>query len=176
MCRSHDLHRATPTAPESQQCNVTIISSQLPGEQRITDPPRPRPVEQRLKKSSDLGGLGKLPLWGFFKIKFEIYLYTQSCPQVFSVHFLQAFIIAKFCHKVLKIKFKKKKILHQKFSTKKCVRFCSYIVRKSKQMSSLTPVMSQEFFKQYFLVNISDSKGLKPLLFVMLYIDAQAAV
>ena len=36
--------------------------------------------------------------------------------------------------------------------------------------------MSQDFFKKYFLVNISDSKGLKPLLFVMLYIDAQAAV
>ena len=36
--------------------------------------------------------------------------------------------------------------------------------------------MSKEFFKKYFLVNISDSKGLKPLLFVILYIDAQAAV
>ena len=104
----------------------------------------------------------------FLKIKFLIYLYTQSCPRAFSVHFLQASIIAKFGYKVFKRKEKKKKLLHQKFSTKKCVRFCSYIVRKSKQMSSLPPVMSQEFFKKYFLVNISDSKGLKPVLFVML--------
>ena len=36
--------------------------------------------------------------------------------------------------------------------------------------------MSQEFFKKYFLVNFSDAQGLKPLLFVMLCIDAQAAV
>ena len=43
-------------------------------------------------------------------------------------------------------------------------------------MTSLPPVMSQEFFKKYFLVNFSDAQGLKPLLFVMLCIDAQAAV
>ena len=36
--------------------------------------------------------------------------------------------------------------------------------------------MTQDFFNIYFLVNISDAQGLKPLLFVMLYIDAQAAV
>ena len=36
--------------------------------------------------------------------------------------------------------------------------------------------MSQDFFKKYFLVNISDSKGLKGLLFVILYIYTQAAV
>ena len=111
-----------------------------------------------------------------FFILFFIYLYTQTFPRAFSVHFLQASIIAKFCHKVLKIKFKKKKILHKKFSTKKFVRFCSYIVRKSIELSSLPPVMSQEFFKKYFLVNFSDAQGLKPLLFVMLCIDAQAAV
>ena len=116
MCRSHDLHRATPTAPETQQCNVTIISSQLPGEQRITDPPRPRPVEQRLKKSSDLGGLGKLPLWRFFLI----YLYTHTCPRAFSVHFLQASIIAKFVYKVLKRNVKKKFMTPKNFNKKIC--------------------------------------------------------
>ena len=170
--------RRQPQKPNNAMWRSFRPNSQLPGEQRITDPPRPRPVEQRFKKSSDLGGLGKLPLWRFFKIIFFkfIYLYIQTCPRAFSVHFLQASIIAKFCHKVLKIKFKKKKILHQQFSTKKCVRFCSYIVRKSIELSSFPPVMSQEFFKKYFLVNFSDAQGLKPLLFVMLYIDAQAAV
>ena len=36
--------------------------------------------------------------------------------------------------------------------------------------------MSQKFFKKYFLVNISDSKVWKPLLFVLPYIDVQGAV
>ena len=174
MCRSHDLHRATPTAPETQQCNVTIISSQLPGEQRITDPPTRRAAREE-KFSSRRSRQASLVMFFLFLFIF-IYLYTQTFPRAFSVHFLQASIIAKFCHKVLKIKFKKKKILHQQFSTKKCVRFCSYIVRKSIELSSLPPVMSQEFFKKYFLVNFSDAQGLKPLLFVMLCIDAQAAV
>ena len=175
MCRSHDLHRTTPTAPETQQCNVTIISS-LPAPRGAEDYRPTHSSSSAWRKVLISAVSASFPCDVFFLIKFLIYLYTQSCPRAFSVHFLQASIIAKFCHKVLKIKFKKKKILHQKCSTKKCVRFCSYIVRKSIELSSLPPVMSQEFFKKYFLVNFSDAQGLKPLLFVMLCIDAQAAV
>ena len=49
----------------------------------------------------------------------------------------------------------------QKMSNKKCIWFCSYIVRKATKLAVLPPVMSQKFFKKYFVVKISDSKGLE---------------
>ena len=51
------------------------------------------------------------------------------------------------------------KLLHQKISNKKYNGVCSCIVRKSIKLTVPPPVMSQEFFNNYLIVNISDSKG-----------------
>ena len=128
MCRSHDLHRTTPTAPETQQCNVTIIVSKLPGEQRITDQPTRRAAREE-KFSFRRSRQASLVTF-FFKIKLLIYLYTQTCPRVFSVHFLQASIIAKFCHKVLKIKLKKKKYYTKNVQQKNVLGFALILSEK----------------------------------------------
>ena len=167
MCRSHDLHRATPTAPEIQQCNVTIISS-LPAPRGAEDYRPTHSSSSPWRKVLISAASASFPCDVFLFLFFFYLSLYPNLSRAFSVHFLQASIIAKFGYKVLKRNIKKK-LLHQKISTTKFVRFCSYIVRKSIKLSALPPVMSQEFFKQKFLVNISDSKGWKALLFVLAY-------
>ena len=59
MCESHDLHHATPTAPETHtvQCDNHFVPA--PSGAWIADPPTRRAARE---ESFDLSGLGKLPL------------------------------------------------------------------------------------------------------------------
>ena len=110
----------------------------------------------------------------FFQIKeIKLSVYSNLSQPIFSTFYRppsspsQLNLVAE-----LK-KYIYKKITNHKYPNKKCFGFCSYIIRKSIKLAALPPVMSQEFFKKYFLANISNSKGLEASV---IRFDAQAAV